>query len=158
MSSPTRTFWDHFMDVQHNHITWVCLGGFCQTYPEGEARSEEVCNKSLATMFAHFVQETGTHNSNTYLEGLYYLNEINGDQLDYEADDCQFNGCSADKTIPGRYVNPCEPGKKYYGSLLTFALYQSAERSFGNRKNCLFIFKDHTYLTADFFYEHFLHV
>lgn len=40
--------------------------GFCRTYTEHDAAwSEAVCRKSLATIFAHMVRETGSHNGST---------------------------------------------------------------------------------------------
>ena len=48
----------------------------CQTYTDGRD-SEAICRRTLATMFAHFTQETGGHNPNGEVEewrqGLVYL-------------------------------------------------------------------------------------
>lgn len=52
---------------------------FCGTYTDGRD-SEAICRKSLATMFAHFTQETGGHNPHSanpeWKQGLYYLREV----------------------------------------------------------------------------------
>lgn len=40
------------------------FSGFCRHYPErGEADAEAICRKSMATMFAHIVRETGARNT-----------------------------------------------------------------------------------------------
>ena len=66
----------------------------CQTYTDGRD-SEAICRRTLATMFAHFTQETGGHNPNGEVEewrqGLVYLREA---------------GCQAGVTI-----NPIIPEK-----------------------------------------------
>ncbi|EAR08440.1 hypothetical protein MED297_17647 [Reinekea sp. MED297] len=53
--------------------------GFCATYDDGRD-SDAICRKSLATMFAHFTQETGAHILSSpvdeYRQGLYYLREV----------------------------------------------------------------------------------
>ena len=51
----------------------------CQTYTDGRD-SEAICRRTLATMFAHFTQETGGHNPNGEVEewrqGLVYLRYV----------------------------------------------------------------------------------
>ncbi|MDA9556500.1 hypothetical protein N9R79_03220 [Vibrio sp.] len=52
---------------------------FCGDYTDGR-NAEAICRKSLATMFAHFAQETGGHNSYSAIpewrQALVYLREI----------------------------------------------------------------------------------
>lgn len=68
--------------------------GFCRSYPERDpAWSEAVCRKSLATLFAHMVRETGAHSGSTAPEsrwrvGLGVLSEsgcIGGSCQQYNA-------------------------------------------------------------------------
>ena len=50
----------------------------CQDYAAGRD-AEAICRRTLATMFAHFTQETGGHNPNGEVaegrQGLVYLRE-----------------------------------------------------------------------------------
>ena len=50
----------------------------CQDYADGRD-AEAICRRTLATMFAHFTQETGGHNPNgevaEWRQGLVYLRE-----------------------------------------------------------------------------------
>ncbi|ELA4932036.1 chitinase [Vibrio vulnificus] len=52
---------------------------FCGTYDDGRD-SEAICRKSLATMFAHFTQETGGHTSHwdvpEWRQGLVHVREM----------------------------------------------------------------------------------
>ncbi|ROS05552.1 chitodextrinase [Sinobacterium caligoides] len=52
---------------------------FCGDYDDGRD-AEAICRKSLATMFAHFAQETGGHDANSDLpewkQGLVYVREM----------------------------------------------------------------------------------
>ncbi|MGB7995825.1 MAG: chitinase, partial [Photobacterium halotolerans] len=52
---------------------------FCGNYTDGRD-ADAICRKSLATMFAHFTQETGGHNSYSAIpewrQGLFYLREV----------------------------------------------------------------------------------
>ncbi|CAA0099207.1 Chitinase A [BD1-7 clade bacterium] len=52
--------------------------GFCGTYSNGQ--SDAICRKALATMFAHFAQETGGHAPGwvepEWRQGLFYLREV----------------------------------------------------------------------------------
>ena len=52
---------------------------FCGDYDDGRD-AEAICRKSLATMFAHFTQETGGHNPGTEIpqwrQGLTYVREM----------------------------------------------------------------------------------
>ena len=52
---------------------------FCSDQADAE-QAEAICRKSLATMFAHFTQETGGHSSGwsepEWRQGLYFLREL----------------------------------------------------------------------------------
>ena len=56
---------------------------FCGDYADGRD-AEAICRKSLATMFAHFVQETGAHDPHSPVEawrqGLYWVREMGWDE------------------------------------------------------------------------------
>ncbi|MET4695147.1 chitinase [Endozoicomonas lisbonensis] len=51
----------------------------CQTYTDGK-NSNAICTRALATMFAHFTQETGAHTPGgevpQWRQGLFYLREV----------------------------------------------------------------------------------
>lgn len=91
----------------------------CGDYSDGR-NADAICRKGLATMFAHFAQETGAHDPNSAIpqwrQGLYFLKEM---------------GCRDDDTSCG-YNAECDPNtwqgktwpcgkqangtwKKYYG-------------------------------------------
>lgn len=91
----------------------------CGDYTDGR-NADAICRKGLATMFAHFAQETGAHDPNASIpqwrQGLYFLREA---------------GCRDDDTSCG-YNAECDPStwqgqtwpcgkdsagrwKKYYG-------------------------------------------
>ena len=57
------------------------FAGLCMTYTGTRAaRSDSICAKSLASMFAHFTQETGMHSpalaTPEWRQGLYYVREV----------------------------------------------------------------------------------
>ncbi|WP_230408918.1 glycosyl hydrolase family 18 protein [Zooshikella harenae] len=56
---------------------------FCGNYDDGK-NAEAICRKSLATMFAHFTQETGGHNPHMdvpeWRQGLHYVREMGWDE------------------------------------------------------------------------------
>ncbi|NRR32904.1 chitinase [Oxalobacteraceae bacterium] len=90
----------------------------CDNYTDGRD-ADTICRHSLATMFAHFTQETGDHNASIPLpqwrQGLKYLRELgcdaNGAGCGYniECADPVFNGVwTCGKNADGSY-------KKYYG-------------------------------------------
>ena len=50
-------------------------------YRGSETKSDEICRRTLATMFAHFAQETGEHNNSDkeveeWRQGLAHLREL----------------------------------------------------------------------------------
>ncbi len=70
--------------------------GFCKTYNDGKD-SDAICRKALATMFAHFTQETGGHSSHEdvpeWRQGLVHVREMGCDT----PGDCGYNGeCNPD--------------------------------------------------------------
>lgn len=69
---------------------------FCDDY-ETEQKAQAVCRKALATMFAHFTQETGGHDPHSAIpqwrQGLYFIREA---------------GCSETSAGCG-YNNSCTP-------------------------------------------------
>lgn len=93
--------------------------GFCATYTDGRD-SDAICRKSLATVFAHFTQETGGHiASGSYPEwrqGLYFVREAGctdtsagcGYNAECEPNTWQAQVWSCGKDEFGQY-------KKYFG-------------------------------------------
>ncbi|PKF60712.1 chitin-binding protein [Psychromonas sp. psych-6C06] len=87
---------------------------FCRTYEDGR-NSEEICKRSLATMFAHFTQETGAHapgwegakGNPEWRQGLYYVREMYKQETDTTG---PYNACSGWQG--DRW--PCQ-GKSYFG-------------------------------------------
>ncbi len=91
---------------------------FCGAYEDGRD-SDEICRRSLATMFAHFTQETGGHTDGLdvpqWRQGLVYVREMGWDETmrnGYNAE------CSLDTWQGKRF--PCgkfEDGsfKSYFG-------------------------------------------
>ncbi|MGF1735561.1 glycoside hydrolase family 19 protein [Photobacterium satsumensis] len=78
--------WNFLFVERHDQYTYLnFLKGigkfpaFCGNYDDGRD-AEAICRKSLATMFAHFTQETGGHNAYSeypeWRQGLYYLREV----------------------------------------------------------------------------------
>ncbi|TQV81058.1 glycoside hydrolase family 19 protein [Aliikangiella coralliicola] len=92
---------------------------FCGTYTDGRD-SDAICRKSLATMFAHFTQETGGHNPNSAIEewrqGLVYLREIGCTE---EGPGCGYNAECSPSTWQGKTwvcgKNADGSYKKYFG-------------------------------------------
>ncbi|TQV67671.1 PKD domain-containing protein [Exilibacterium tricleocarpae] len=92
---------------------------FCGAYDDGRD-ADAICRKSLATMFAHFAQETGAHNPSAAYEqwrqGLFYLRELGCSD---GAPGCGYNAECAPTTWQGQ-TWPCGRDgannfKKYYG-------------------------------------------
>ena len=95
--------WDFLFPMRAHEYTYRKFLQAAAKFPAfcGEqdtaAKSEAVCRKSLATMFAHFTQETGGHDPNSTIpewrQGLYFIREA---------------GCSEDGPSCG-YNNSCSP-------------------------------------------------
>lgn len=70
-------------DPAYTYLNFLKAAGkypaLCGSYSDGRD-SEAICRKTLATMFAHFTQETGGHNAYSdipqWRQGLVYLREI----------------------------------------------------------------------------------
>ncbi len=82
--------WDFLFPDRHEKYTYLnFLKGvgkypaFCSSYDDGRD-ADAICRKSLATMFAHFTQETGGHNAYSaypeWRQGLVYLREVGWDE------------------------------------------------------------------------------
>ncbi|MGN6826898.1 glycoside hydrolase family 19 protein [Paucibacter sp. M5-1] len=95
--------WEFLFPLRHPSYTYTGLlqaiakfGGVCASYTDGRD-SDAICRKTLATMFAHFTQETGAHDRNhaipEWRQALYYLRE---------------SGCSEDG-YGCPYNNECRP-------------------------------------------------
>ncbi len=80
------TKWDYLFADREESYTYqrflqavAKFPAVCQTYTDGRD-SDAICRRSLATMFAHFAQETGGHNPGTatpeWRQGLVYLREM----------------------------------------------------------------------------------
>ncbi|MCW7553889.1 hypothetical protein NX722_14900 [Endozoicomonas gorgoniicola] len=80
--------WDHIFTQRNPAYTYENflkgIGKYpalCQHYlDKTEKESDHICSVALATMFAHFTQETGGHNKYDpipeWRQGLYYLREV----------------------------------------------------------------------------------
>lgn len=70
-------------DSAYTYLNFLKAAGkypaLCGTYTDGR-NSDAICRKTLATMFAHFTQETGGHNSHSEIpewrQGLVYVREM----------------------------------------------------------------------------------
>ncbi|MBW7984359.1 chitinase [Enterobacillus tribolii] len=78
--------WDYLFPMRAKEYTYSnflkAVGKFpaiCGTYTDGRD-SDAICRKSLATMFAHFAQETGGHDSHQAIpqwrQALVYVREV----------------------------------------------------------------------------------
>jgi chitodextrinase len=91
----------------------------CATYTDGR-NSDAICRRALATMFAHFAQETGGHNPGDsvpeWRQALVYLRESGCTET---GPGCGYNmECSASSWITEAWPcgrNPDGSFKKYYG-------------------------------------------
>ena len=95
--------WEYLFPLRDKSYTYTGLlqaiakfSGVCMTYTDGRD-SDAICRKSLATMFAHFTQETGAHDPNSptpqWRQALYFVREA---------------GCS-ESTYGCPYNNECLP-------------------------------------------------
>ena len=92
---------------------------FCGTYGDGRD-SDGICRRSLATLFAHFTQETGAHNPaashEQWRQGLFYLRELGCSD---SGPGCGYNAECAPTTWQGQTwpcgKDPFNNYKKYYG-------------------------------------------
>ncbi|MGL5250835.1 MAG: glycoside hydrolase family 19 protein, partial [Enterovibrio sp.] len=91
----------------------------CQTYTDGRD-SDAICRKSLATMFAHFAQETGGHNAYwdepEWKQGLVHVREMGWSEEGrdgYNAECSQPETWQAKKWPCGKFENG--DFKSYFG-------------------------------------------
>ncbi len=95
--------WEYLFSQRDKSYTYTGLlqaiakfSGVCMTYTDGRD-SDAICRKTLATMFAHFTQETGAHDPNSatpqWRQALYFVRE---------------SGCS-ESTYGCPYNNECNP-------------------------------------------------
>ena len=131
------------------------FAGLCMTYTDAAraSQSDAICAKSLATMFAHFSQETGMHSkveaaagTPEFRQGLYFLEEMGCSTA--TGNGCGYNGeCSATNGFTEKW--PC--GKKADGSWQKYfgrgAKQLSYHYNYG--KFSEFIFGDATVLLND---------
>ncbi|MBI3231007.1 MAG: chitinase [Burkholderiales bacterium] len=90
----------------------------CDDYSDGR-NADAICRHSLATMFAHFGQETGDHNANSpipqWRQGLKYLREMGCDET---GSSCGYNTECADPVFNKVWTcgkNADGSFKKYFG-------------------------------------------
>jgi chitodextrinase len=90
----------------------------CGDYTDGRD-ADGICRHTLATMFAHFAQETGDHNASIPLpqwrQGLKYLREMGCSD---SGTGCGYNTECSDPVFNGVWTcgkNPDGTFKKYYG-------------------------------------------
>nr|WP_199064203.1 glycoside hydrolase family 19 protein [Chromobacterium sp. ASV5] len=117
--------WDYYFvrrDASYSYARFLqAIAKFpalCDDYADGRD-ADAICRHSLATMFAHFAQETGDHNRNDtvpeWRQGLKYLTEMGcsesgaGCGYNIECDDPVFNKVwTCGKNADGSW-------KKYFG-------------------------------------------
>ena len=56
------------------------------------------------------------HTTGEYDEGLYWLEEIGGEDTLYNNITCKYENCEV--AYFNTYINPCTRGKLYYGAFL----------------------------------------
>lgn len=118
--------WDYSFAQRHQDYSYTRFlravakfKSFCSNYDDGR-NAEAICRKSLATMFAHFTQETGGHNPNSVIEewrqGLVHLRELGCNE---EGPGCEYNAeCSPTVWQGETWVcgtNADGSYKKYFG-------------------------------------------
>lgn len=91
---------------------------FCNSSAEVGVDLDTLCKRELASMFAHFAQEVGEHNSYspipTWRQGLYYYTEL-GCSDDPSASGCEYRGGTCDVTTWMGQIWQCPAGMKYFG-------------------------------------------
>ncbi|MGL5335814.1 MAG: chitinase, partial [Enterovibrio sp.] len=108
---------------QYTYLNFLkAVGKFpalCQTYTDGRD-SDAICRKSLATMFAHFAQETGGHNAywevEEWRQGLVHVREMGWNEdgrNGYNAECSQPETWQAQKWPCGKFENG--DFKSYFG-------------------------------------------
>ncbi len=91
---------------------------FCQTYNDGRD-SDAICRRALASMFAHFTQETGGHTASwdvpEWRQGLVHVREMGWDEQarDGYNGNCGMNDWQSQKWTCGTFENG--DFKSYFG-------------------------------------------
>ncbi|MDX1304530.1 chitinase [Photobacterium sp.] len=114
--------WNYLFPLRNEKYTYTRFlqaiakfPAFCRTYTDGRD-SDDICKRSITTMFAHFVQETGAHAPNwettkgvpEWRQGLYFLREMYKSE---DKPDGTYNMCTGWQGEKW----PCAPGKSYFG-------------------------------------------
>lgn len=118
--------WDYLFPLRDPAYTYTGLlqsvakfAGVCSSYADGRD-ADAICRKTLATMFAHFAQETGAHDRNhpipEWRQALYFLRESGCSETGYG---CPYNNECLPSTWQGR-TWPCGKDaqgrfKQYFG-------------------------------------------
>ncbi|WP_202413755.1 glycoside hydrolase family 19 protein [Duganella sp. CY15W] len=117
--------WDYYFGIREPSYTYTrflqAVAKFpavCGDYTDGRD-ADAICRHSLATMFAHFAQETGEHNASLpipqWRQGLKYLRELGCDE---NGTGCGYNTECADPVFNSVWTcgkNADGSYKKYYG-------------------------------------------
>lgn len=118
--------WDYLFPMRDGSYTYTGLlqaiakfSGVCMSYSDGRD-SDAICRKILATMFAHFTQETGAHDRNNAIpewrQALYFVREAGCTETSYG---CPYNNECSPTTWQGQ-AWPCGKDaqgrfKQYFG-------------------------------------------
>ncbi|WP_220800690.1 glycoside hydrolase family 19 protein [Mitsuaria sp. WAJ17] len=118
--------WEYLFSQRDKAYTYTGLlqaiakfSGVCMTYTDGRD-SDAICRKTLATMFAHFTQETGAHDPNSatpqWRQALYFVREAGCSESSYG---CPYNNECNPTTWQGQ-TWPCGKDaqgryKQYFG-------------------------------------------
>lgn len=118
--------WNYYFSVAHPSYTYTRFlqavakfPAFCGDYSDGR-NADLICRRSLATMFAHFTQETGGHSLQQYgidewRQGLVYVREIGCSDT---TPGCGYNAECSDPVFNKVWTCGTDSGgafKKYYG-------------------------------------------
>lgn len=117
--------WDYYFAARDTSYTYqrflqavAKFPAVCDDYSDGR-NADAICRHSLATMFAHFGQETGDHNASSPLpqwrQGLKYLRELGCDET---GAGCGYNIECADPVFNKVWTcgkNADGSFKKYFG-------------------------------------------
>lgn len=111
---------------------------FCDDYTDGR-NADNICRHSLATMFAHFGQETGDHNDSLsvpqWRQGLKNLRELGCSET---GTNCGYNGNCNDPTFNKIWTcgkNTDGSFKKYFGRGATQLTYNFNYGTFSQAMN-----------------------
>ncbi len=117
-----EAMWNYLFPLRNEMYTYTRFlqaiakfPAFCRTYNDGR-NSDDICKRSITTMFAHFVQETGAHapswetskGVSEWRQGLYYLREMYKSEDKPDGTYSKCSGWQGEKW-------PCAPGKSYFG-------------------------------------------